>query len=229
MIDVQDVSKRYGNTWALRDVSLRLDPGRVLGVLGENGSGKSTLFRILAGLTRPSKGNVTVGGIPIGIQTRRMVSYLPEIDPFYSWMTVMEQLKFLSEFYPGWDMSKSLELVEFMNLSRERKIGELSRGQRARLKMVFAFSWPSQLVLMDEPLGGIDPPSRKRILNALFNEFRAGEQTILVSTHLVNEVEEFIEDVLYMREGEVTLFGNADELREERSRSLLELFEEVAI
>ena len=229
MIEIEDLWKKYPGTWALRGVSLDVERGRVLGVLGENGSGKSTLFRILAGVTRPTRGSVHVGGLPIGVETKGLVSYLPEIDPFYPWMTVTETLRFLSAFYPGWDMDKAEELVRFMNLPGDRKVGALSKGQRARLKVVPAFSWPSALVLMDEPLGGIDPPSRRKILNAMFREFRFGEQTIVVSTHLVSEIEEFVEDVVYVRDGEIVLSGNADRMREERGKSLSELFEEVAI
>ena len=229
MVEVRDLWKRYPGAWALRGVSLAVERGRVLGVLGENGSGKSTLFRILAGITRPTQGSATVMGLPVGVETRKRVSYLPEIDPFYSWMTATEQLEFLSAFYAGWDMDKSRDLMRFMALDGDRKIEALSRGQRARLKVVFAFSWPSSLVLMDEPLGGIDPPSRKKILNALFSEFRFGEQTIMMSTHLVSEVEAFMEDVLYMKDGEIPLSGNADQLREERGKSLSEIFEEVVL
>ena len=228
MVDVKNIWKRYPGSWALRGLFLEVDRGRVLGVLGENGSGKSTLFRILAGVTHPSRGEATIDGMAIGVETKRIVSYLPEIDPFYAWMRVSETLEFLSAFYPGWDMAKAEELVAFMGLSGDRKVGELSRGQRGRLKVVFAFSWPSALVLMDEPLGGIDPPSRKRILSGLFNEFRFGEQTIILSTHLVSEVEEFVEDVLYLHDGEAVLSGNADQLREERSKSLSDIFEEVS-
>lgn len=227
-IEVEDLWKRYPGTWALRGMTFQARKGRVLGVLGENGSGKSTLFRILAGITRPTRGTVRVLGLPPGPRAQRRLSYLPEVDPFYPWMRVGELLDFAAAFYPGWDPEKSRELLAFMGLSPDRKVGELSKGQRARLKVVVAFSWPSDLVLMDEPLGGIDPPSRKRILSALFSEFRYGEQTIVLSTHLVSEVEEFIEDVIYLRDGEITLMGEADRLRAERGKSLSELFEEVA-
>ena len=165
--------------------------------------------------------------MPVGAQTRKVVSYLPEIDPFYSWMGVTELLGFLSAFYPGWDMDRAGELLEFMALPGDCKVGELSRGQRARLKVVSAFSWPSSLVLMDEPLRGIDPPSRKRILDALFSEFRSGAQTIIISTHLVSEVEAFVEDVVYLHDGKIVISGNADRVREEEGKSLSEIFEMV--
>lgn len=229
MVDIQDLWKRYPGTWALRGISFGVERGRVQGVLGENGSGKSTLFRILAGLTRPSQGIAEVMEQEVSTATRKYVAYLAEVNPFYDWMKVMEQVEFLATFYPNWDLDKSRELLGFMGLDGDKKVGTLSRGQKGRLKVVCTFSWPSDLVLMDEPLAGIDPPSRKRIVEALFKEFRFGEQTILISTHMVHEVGEFIEDVMFMKEGEIALSGNADALREERGESLSEMFEVVAM
>ena len=227
MLTVENLWKKYFTTAALRGVTLNVGPGRLVGILGENGSGKSTLFKILAGVTRSTSGTVRIGGRDIGVKTRAQTAYLPEIDPFYARMRVAEQLDFLAPFYAGWDVTKSRALLETLKLDPDRKVGEMSHGQRARLKVAAAFSWPSQLVLMDEPLGGIDPPSRRRILEALVSEFRYGEQTILVSTHLVSEVEEFVDEVFYLRRGEVALSGQADALRTERGQSLSEIFEEV--
>ncbi len=227
-VEVNDVWKKYPGVWALQGVSFNVEEGTVLGVLGENGAGKSTLFRIIATVTRPSKGAVCVADIPVGLETRKIVAFLPEVNPFYEWMKVMEQLTFLSAFYTGWNMDKSRELLKFFKLPENAKIGTLSKGQQARLKMVFAFSWPCKLVLMDEPLGGIDPPARKQIVNTFFNEFRFNEQTIIMSTHIVNEVEELVEDVLFLKEGKIVLTGQADRLREEKGKSLEGIFEEIA-
>ncbi len=229
VIEIENLWKRYFLVKALKDISLRVDPGRVVGVLGENGSGKSTLFKTLAGVVRPSQGRVRVLGQPVGVETRRHTAYLPEVSPFYAWMRVAEQLDFLSHFYADWDSDKCADLLNFMKLDRDRRVGTLSNGQKGRLKLVAGFSRPSRLVLMDEPFGGIDPPSRKRILEVLLREFRLGEQTILISTHLVEEVEEFIEDVLFMREGEIALRGHVETLRQERRQSLSEMFEEVVL
>ncbi|MBT3605029.1 MAG: ABC transporter ATP-binding protein [Candidatus Latescibacteria bacterium] len=229
MVHIQDMWKRYPGTWALRGISLDVEKGRVLGVLGENGSGKSTMLRILAGVTHPTKGTVLLNGQEVGVETKKWVAYLPEVNPFYDWMRVMEQVEFLSVFYPEWDMNKARQMIDFMGLDGDKKVGALSRGQKGRLKVACAFSWPSELVLMDEPLAGIDPPSRKKILEALFHEYRFGEQTIMMSTHMVHEVGEFIEDVIFVKEGEIALSGNADALREERDQSLSEMFEVVAM
>ena len=227
MVEVQNLWKRYPGATALGGISLTVEKGRVLGVLGENGSGKSTLFKILAGVTRASEGSARISGQSVGVQTRRITSYLPEVSPFYDWMYVTEQLEFLAAFYPGWDRSKSRELLDLMNVDSHRKVGALSDGQRARLKVVTAFSRPSELVLMDEPLGRIDPPSRRRILATLLREFRVGEQTILLSTHLVSEVEELIEEVVFLRHGEIAVRGNVEALRHDRGASLSDIFEEV--
>ena len=228
LVQVHDVWKKYPGVWALKGVSFDVEKGKVLGVLGENGAGKSTLFRIIASITRPTKGMVTVRDIPVGLETRKIVVFLPEVNPFYEWMKVMEQLEFLALFYKGWDMDKSRELLKFLAIPDNVKIGTLSKGQQAKLKIVFAFSWPAELVLMDEPLGGIDPPARKKIINTLFSEFRFGEQTIIMSTHIVSEVEEFVEDVIYLKDGKIVLSGVADHLREEKGTSLVGIFEEIA-
>ena len=227
MIEVKNLWKRYPGVTALGGISLRVTRGRVMGILGENGSGKSTLFKILAGVARASEGSVCISGRPVGVETRRITAYLPEVNPFYDWMGVIEQLEFLGAFYPRWDMEKSRRLLALMNVDGHRKIGSLSDGQRARLKVVASFSWPSELVLMDEPLGRIDPPSRRRILETLLSEFRFGEQTILISTHLVAEVEELIEEVAFLRAGEIAVRGDVEELRRNREMSLDGIFEEV--
>ncbi len=229
IFEIRDLWKRYPGALALRGVSLEAPPGIVLGVLGENGSGKSTLLRILAGVSRPTRGTVRVmGQDPRHPDTRRHIAFLPEIVPFDPWMRLQELLDFLSAFYPQWNPEKAHRLLDALNLPADRRIGELSKGQQARLKLVPAFAWPSSLVLLDEPLGGIDPPSRRRILQTLFSEFRYGEQTIVLSTHLVQEVEEFLDAVVFLRQGTVVRQGGADELRQATGKSLLELFEEVA-
>ena len=228
MVNADHIGKRYGAKWALHDVSVQVSVGRVVGVLGQNGSGKSTFFRILAGLTRTTHGDVTLDGYPPSHRTRRFTSYLPEVDPFYGWMTIRELLRFAKTFYPDWDEEHANLLLETMELDEESRIEELSRGQRGRLKLVVGFAWPSRLVLMDEPLSGIDQPSRRKILDGLFNRFRRPDQTIMISTHLVYEVEPFVQDVVFFREGEVTLQGDAAAIKRERAGDLSDLFEEVA-
>ncbi|MEE2831936.1 MAG: ABC transporter ATP-binding protein [Candidatus Latescibacterota bacterium] len=228
-VEIDNLWKRYRGTAALRGVSLSFEPGCVTGVLGENGSGKSTLFRIIAGVTHASDGTVRIDGVAVGSETRARTAYLPETDSFYPWMSVEEQLEFLSRFFAGWNVTKSRELLDFMRLTPGDRIAELSQGQRARLKIVAAFSWPSRLVVMDEPFNGIDPPSRKRILEVLIREYRVDSQSILISTHMVDEVEELVENVVYLHDGEVAISGRVDDLRQEKGGSLSDIFEEVVL
>ncbi len=227
VIEIRDLWKRYPGTWALRGVTLTVPRGRVVGILGENGSGKSTLFRIVVGLDRPTRGTIRVFGERPSWRTRERLAYLPEVDALYRWMRIPELLRFAGAFYEGWDMAKAMDLVSRLRLRPEAKVGELSRGQRARLKLVLAFAWPAPLLLLDEPLSGIDPASRLDILDVLLREYRYGEQTILISTHLVRDVETFLDDVVFLKEGEVILSGQADDLRARFGKSLEEIFREV--
>lgn len=226
-IEVQDLWKEYSGGMALQGISLSVEKGKVVGMLGENGAGKSTLFRILANVSLPTKGSVTIDNTAVGLKTRDRVAYLPDINPFYARMTSKELFLFLNSFYSKWNMAKAYELSSFMKIDNHKKIGALSKGQRARLKIICAFAQEADVILMDEPLGGIDPVSRKRIMQAIFDEFKFGEQTILIATHLVNDVEEFLEDVVYLQDGKIVISGNTDELRERYNKSLSEIFEEV--
>ncbi len=227
VIEIRDLWKRYPGTWALRGVTLTVPRGRVVGILGENGSGKSTLFRILAGLTRPSRGLVRIFGEPPSWRIRASLAYLPEVDFLYGWMRIPEVFRFASAFFRDWDMEKAWSLLEKVRLGPDRRVGELSKGQRARLKLVLAFARPAQILLLDEPLSGIDPASRRDILDLLLSEYRYGEQTVLISTHLVRDVETLIDDVVFLREGEIVLQGRADDLRDRYGKSLEDLFREV--
>ncbi|MBF0278052.1 MAG: ABC transporter ATP-binding protein [SAR324 cluster bacterium] len=226
-IEIENLWKEYFGSIALNGISLKIEPGKVLGVLGENGAGKSTLFRILAGVTRPTRGRVTINGIPIGKSTRSFVSYLPDVDPFDTWMSVREMFQFLAVFYPKWDMPKAEKLLDFMKVDANKKIKILSKGQKVRLKLVCAIAQRGDVILMDEPLGGIDPISRRKVMEVLFEEFRVGKQTILIATHLVEDVEAFLDEVVYLREGDIALSGSTAQLKEEHGKSLLDLYEEV--
>jgi len=226
---VENLTKKYPGKTALDNVCFSAEKGKVIGILGPNGAGKSTLFRIIATVSRPSDGKVYINGAPAGLESRKITAYLPDINPYYDWMKVIEQFEFLEPFYKGWDIEKTKELLKFLDVPENQKIGTLSKGQQAKLKIAFAFSWPAELILMDEPFGGIDPPSRHNIMGTLFKEFRFGEQTIIISTHIVNEAEEFIEDVIYLDKGKIVLSGKADMLREERGKSLEGIFEDIAV
>ncbi len=226
LLKINAVSKKYGPAQIIKNIDLEIDKGKIVGLLGENGAGKSTLLRILAGVTVASSGTVRVDDHPIGIKTRNLVAYIPDKLPFYHDMTVWDQLKFLSKFYTGFNLEKSTELMDFLNIDAGQKIGTLSKGQKSKLNIIAGFSWPSKVLLMDEPLGGIDPVSRNKIVETLFKEFRFGEQTIIIATHMVEVIEGLLEDVIFLKKGKVVLQGNIDELKSQKAKSLTGIFEE---
>jgi ABC-2 type transport system ATP-binding protein len=227
IVEIDGLYKTYFRTRALNGVDLKLERGLIFGLLGPNGSGKSTLLKTIAGLVRPTSGRVLVNGQTPSVATRAMVAYLPETDHLYSWMTVREMLEFVSAFYADWDAQRAAALLAFMELDAGQRVGDLSKGQRARLKLVLALSRSAPLVLLDEPLSGIDPPSRARIIRSVVGEYRLGEQTIVFSTHQVKEAEGVFDRVVFLREGRVALCETAEKLRADHRCSVQDLWERV--
>lgn len=226
-IEMTNVQKRYYRSHALRGVNLQIEPGKIVGLLGPNGAGKSTLLKICAGLTHPTAGRVHVLGRDVSTATKALTAFVPENDTFYSQMTARQAVAFESSMFNDMDVSDAMDLLKELKLDPDNKISSLSKGQRGRLKLVLAMSRRARVVLMDEPLAGIDPPSRAAILETIASRYRAGEQTIIISTHEVLESEKLFEDVVFLSDGQIALAGNADELRAKRSKSLNEIFAEV--
>lgn len=226
-LELGALHKRYYLAHALRGVNLAIPQGKIVGLLGPNGAGKSTLLKLAAGLTHPTSGSIRVMGHEVGLVTKARTAYVAEIDTFYSWMTVSEALDFERSMFDDLDTDDARVLLRELKIALNKKTGALSRGQRARFKLAMAMSRRANLVLMDEPLAGIDPPSRAAILETIATRYRAGEQTIIMSTHEVLESEALFEDVVFLSQGRVVLSGLADELREKHGKSLNEIFAEV--
>ena len=226
-LEIKGLHKRFPGVWALRGIDITLDAGRVMGLVGPNGSGKTTLLSILMGHKKPTKGEVRIFGMKPGKRVREITSYVPEIDHLYGWMTVKEMADFTAGFYRSWNPSKFRELLEFMDLNPSFKIGNLSRGMRARLKLSLALAAEPKLLLLDEPLSGIDPLSRDKILEAFIKWFQFGEQTVIFSTHIVREAEKLFDYVVFLGNGEIILQGEPDELRNRYGRSIEDIMKEV--
>ena len=227
MVELEGVHKRYLLKQALSDIDLRIPRGRIVGLLGPNGSGKSTLLKLLAGLVHPTAGLIRIDGSPLTIQHKKHIAYLPEIDHLYGWMTVTETLRFISGFYADWQADKAANMLIAMDLEGNQKVRNLSKGMRARLKLVAAMSRSVPLVLLDEPFSGIDPPSRAAIIRSIIREFQSEEQTILLSTHSVAESEPMFDDVIFLQQGRVNVFDSAENLRSEYGCSLENIWEKV--
>lgn len=226
MIEFQQVSKTFGRTVALKDFSAQFPAGRITGLFGPNGAGKSTALKMIAGLTRPDRGRVLIDG-DLPYHRKIQVAFLPEIDYFYSWMDVKQAARFLRSFYPDWDQERFQELLLYLNLSESMKITKISKGQRAKVKLLLTLSRRAPYILMDEPLSGIDVLTREEIITTLIRDFREGEQTIVISTHEIAEIEGIVDEVIFIEQGHIKLQGNAEELRQERGLSLLDIMKEA--
>ncbi|MGB4715791.1 MAG: ABC transporter ATP-binding protein [Bacillota bacterium] len=227
LLKVEHLSKRYLRAQALDDVSFELNRGSIVGLLGPNGSGKSTLLKCIAGLCRPTHGRILIDGKQPGLETKRKVAYLPEVDSLYQWMTARQAMDFAKSFYNDWDETREADLLDLVKIDAETSIKAMSKGQKARLRLVMALSRRAPLILLDEPLSGIDPPSRSRVLNAIVSEFSEEEQTIILSTHEVSEAESIFDQVIFLHKGKIRLMGDAEDIRTERNSSIQELLEEV--
>jgi ABC-2 type transport system ATP-binding protein len=226
LLQVQDVTKKFGSKQALNHISFELGAGRITGLLGSNGSGKSTLMKLIAGLAWPSSGSISVLGVPIGVESKTLVSFMPDVPVTESWMSVGDALKFQEDFYPDFDQTKALRMLDFMKLRVQDKVRMLSKGMNERLQLTLALSRRARLYMLDEPIGGVDPVARTKILNALM-EFYEEDSSILISTHLVNDIERIFDEVIFLKNGEIVLQREVEELRQERGKSIDELFREV--
>ncbi len=224
VIGTENLVKRYGKVKALNNLNVQVEKGSLVGLLGPNGSGKSTFMRLASGQSRPTSGEVYVKGMRPGVETKKIISYSPEENHLYSWMKVKEAVSFFKDFFLSFDDEKTWSMLEFMKLPPDRYISELSKGMAARLKLALALSWSAELVLLDEPLSGIDPASREKITHGILMEFGKGEGTMVITTHIVDEIEPLLNRVIFLKEGEVFLEGEPDQLREQYGYSLDQIF-----
>ncbi|NLV87921.1 MAG: ABC transporter ATP-binding protein [Tissierellia bacterium] len=226
IIEIKGLSKTYFNKKALNNVTLTIEKGKVVGILGPNGSGKTTLIKILTGILRPSNGEVYIDGNKPGVATKSIVSYLPDRNFLYDWMNIQDAINFFKDFYQDFDEKKAYELLDFMKLNRDMKINSLSKGMMEKLNLTLVLSRNAKVYIFDEPIAGVDPVARDQILDAIINNYNE-ESTMLITTHLVRDMENIFDDVIFLREGEVYLQGNADRLREERNMKIDDLYKEI--
>jgi ABC-2 type transport system ATP-binding protein len=226
ILKAEGLCKSYLNKKALRGVDLDIMPGKIVGLLGPNGSGKTTFLKIAAGILHQSKGMILIDGQEPGVYTKSIVSYLPDNEYLLNWMKVRDAVKYFKDFYSDFDEMKAKELLEFMNLDENSTVKSLSKGMKEKLKLTLVLSRKAKLYILDEPLGGVDPTAREKILNAIVNNFNENS-SMIITTHLVNDIERIFDDVAFISDGEIVLQGNAEELRMQRGKSIDELYREV--
>jgi ABC-2 type transport system ATP-binding protein len=226
IVEIKGLTKRYINTIALNGIDLDIEKGKVVGILGPNGSGKTTLIKILAGLLRQSKGEVKIDSHNISVYTKFIVSYLPDRNFLYNWMSIDDALKFYSDFYNDFDIKRAENLLDFMNLDKNLKVNQLSKGMHEKLNLSLVLSRKAQLYILDEPIAGVDPVARDKILDAIINNYNE-ESSMIITTHLVRDMENLFDEVVFLKEGTIKLRGEAEKLREENGKSIDELYKEV--
>ena len=226
ILKTEDLCKSYFNKRALQGVNLTIPQGKIVGLLGPNGSGKTTFLKIAAGVLHPSSGQILIDGQKPGIYTKSIVSYLPDTEYFFKWMKIKDAVHYFKDFYADFDEVKACELLEFMKLDVNSSIKSLSKGMKEKLKLTLVLSRKAKLYILDEPLGGVDPTAREKILDAIINNF-SENSSMIITTHLVNDIERIFDDVAFINDGEIVLQGNAEELRLSKNKSIDELYREV--
>lgn len=226
IVEVKNLTKNYFNKKALNQLDLNIEKGKVVGILGPNGSGKTTLIKILTGLLRESKGEVTIDGNNIGLQTKSIVSYLPDRNFLYNWMTIKDAGDFYSDFYSDFDNKRFEELLEFMKLEKDMKITSLSKGMHEKLNLSLVLSRNAKLYILDEPIAGVDPVARDQILDAILTNYNE-DSSMIITTHLVRDMENIFDEVVFLKDGEIILQGNAESLREEKGKQIDDLYKEI--
>lgn len=226
IVEINDLTKKYLHKKALDNLSLTIEEGKVVGILGPNGSGKTTLIKILTGLLRKTSGDVRIDGLKVGVETKSIVSYLPDRNFLYKWMKIEDALKLYNDFYADFDENRFAELLDFMKLEKSMKISTLSKGMHEKLNLALVLSRNAKLYILDEPIAGVDPVARDQILNAIISNYNENS-SMIITTHLVRDMESMLDDVVFLQDGNVVLTGNAEALREEKGKQIDEIYKEI--
>lgn len=226
LLKIENLWKRYNLKTVLQDLSATISEGKIIGLVGDNGSGKTTLLKMIAGLRYPSKGTITIEGQKVGIETKKTVSFMPDSPVFDEWMTIKDAVVFYRDFYSDFDFHQAMDLIAEFKMPLEEHIVALSKGGVEKLQLILNFSRKAKLYILDEPLGGIDLVSRKHVLDLILKFYRE-DCTILISTHLIEEIENIFDEVIFLKDGTIILHENVEEIRFHHGKAVHELFREV--
>ena len=226
VLECKALTKTYGHTAALEGVDLTIEPGRIVGLLGPNGSGKTTLIKLANGLLTPTSGQILVCGQAPGKGSHALVSYLPERTAIPTWMTAAQLLDFYQDFYADFRRDAAEEMLRHLNIQPKQRIKQMSKGTREKMQLIMVMSRAAKLYLLDEPIGGVDPATRDYILSTIIGNYDP-EAAVVISTHLISDVEKVLDDVIFINQGRVMLQSSVDQIREEKGMSVDELFREV--
>lgn len=226
IITCEHVNKEYGKKKALKDVNLSIENGRIIGLLGSNGSGKTTLIKLINGLLVPTSGEVLILGSKPGVESKKIISYLPERTYLPNNETIEQVIQYFSDFYFNFNVEKAYQLLEKLKINPKDKLSTLSKGTKEKVQLVLVMSREADVYILDEPIGGVDPVARDYILSLILDNFKEGA-TLIISTHLIADIEKILDDVIFIHEGKIILQSSADELRMQYKGSIENAFKEV--
>ncbi len=226
ILTCNNLSKSFGNKKALNSVTLNIERGRIVGLLGPNSSGKSTFIKLCNDLLTPTSGELKIAGNTPGIKTKSIVSYLPERTYLNDWMQVSGIIHMFQDFYPDFNVEKAYDMLKRLNISPSERLKTLSKGTKEKIQLILVMSREAQLYLLDEPIGGVDPAARDYILDTILSNYKENA-TIIISTHLISDIEKILDDIIFLKDGQVVLAKTVDEIRDENKKSVDALFREV--
>jgi len=226
VLECQGLTKQYGNFYALSNLNLTLDRGQIVGLLGPNGSGKTTLIKLINGLLVPTSGIVSVNNLQPGTETKKAVSYLPDQDYLDEWMKIDDLIAYFADFYDDFSIERANKMLNDLNIDSSHRLRTLSKGTREKVQLILVMSRNTDLYILDEPIAGVDPAARDYILSTIINNYNENA-TILLSTHLIADIENVLDRVLFLRNGQLVLNSTVDEIRMEQEKSVDSLFREV--
>ena len=226
ILEARSLTKRYGSTPALSNVSFAVEPGRIVGLLGPNGSGKTTLIKLANGLLQPTGGEILIDGEKPGARSKSLISYLPERINVPLWMSAAELIKFYDDFFADFDPARAQEMLRNLGIGEKMRIKEMSKGTREKVQLILAMSRRAKLYMLDEPIGGVDPATRDYILATIISNYDPSA-SVIISTHLIADVESVLDDALFISRGEIVLYVSVDHIRESRGKSVDGVFREV--
>ena len=226
ILECKGLSKHFGAVQALENVDLAIEPGHIVGLLGPNGSGQTTLFKLANGLLTPTSGSVTISGFAPGPQSKALVSYLPERMALPDWMTAKQALDYYKDFFADFRREQAETMIRNLGLQLNQRIKTMSKGTKEKLQLILTMSRDARLFLLDEPIGGVDPATRDYILRTIIGNYNENA-SIIISTHLISDVEQVLDEVLFLQNGRIVLHDTVDAIRNEKGTSVDALFREV--
>lgn len=226
LLKLENVKKTYGNKQALNGINLEITSGKIVGLLGPNGSGKSTMIKLINGLLEPTEGTITVKGNKPGVETKKIVSYLPERTYLNSWMKVGDLIQFFADFYADFNVERALGMLKSLDINTQDKLKTMSKGTKEKVQLILVMSREADLYILDEPIGGVDPAARDYIIKTIIKNY-SENSTVIIATHLIQEIENICDEVVFLCKGDIVLQGNVDEIKEEKGKSIDAIFREV--